>query len=113
MTTTKPPWYTSQELTPSGDCRGGSEHEWVPEGNATYLRCYKGNESADMHAVDDDGECLNCGVTHWRPEAVEAHHQADEMNEKLQTALHQLAEESVLPAPVAIVMCAMPEEAGR
>lgn len=61
------PYFTTADLTPTGSCRGGGEHEWLPEGNGTYLRCHKGAETADMHAVDDDGECLNCGLIHWKP----------------------------------------------
>lgn len=98
-----PAWFTSEELTPSGECRGGGKHEWVPEGNATYLRCYKGNESADIHLVDDDGECLNCGVVHWRPEAIVVHHEQDEMDEHFQEGLHALAKrcgECGQPLPV-------------
>lgn len=113
MTTDRPAWYTTAELTPSGPCRGDGDHEWLPEGNGTYLRCYKGKESADMHLVDDDGTCMNCGIVHWRPEAVEAHHEQDEMNTDFQEALHRLADRSVLPEPITIAFCTMPDEAGQ
>lgn len=65
------PYFTTADLTPSGCCRGGGEHEWVPENNGTYLRCFKGNESADAHFTDDDGFCLNCGEIHWKPAGEE------------------------------------------
>ena len=65
-------WYTTRELTPAGTCRGGGEHEWTIAGNATYLVCHKGGEHADLHVVDDGGECLNCGVVHWKSTVEEA-----------------------------------------
>lgn len=64
-------WYTTEELTPAGECAGGGQHEWKVAGNGTYLMCHKGREHADLHVVDTDGECLNCGTVHWKERAVD------------------------------------------